>query len=137
MRVYNYYTSFLFGAVALIAQRTPYRSLQLLYQSLYGLSILNHAKYYEDFPGKMLIKNTDKLTAHTIAAVSIFIALTHPRPQPLLMFTFWCCLAWIGMVYYVLQKSDLPGYEWEPWHASVHVAGAVGQVALLMHDIRG
>ena len=130
-RVYTYYTSFLFGLVALFAQTTPHVHIQLLYWGLYGTSILNHAKYYEPFPGKHLVKLVDKVIAHTITIASMYLALTHPHPQPLPMMIFWGCLTWIVLIYYVYEKSHLPGVEWEPWHATVHIACVVGQVALL------
>lgn len=137
MRVYTFYTSFVFGVVALMAQKTPYTTLQILNQVLYGLSILNHAKFYESsYPGKYIVKTLDKVTAHSIAVATIHIAVTHPDPEPLLMILYWTCLSWILLVYYVFKKSYLPGTAWEPWHASVHIAGAVGQIALLSNTKR-
>jgi hypothetical protein len=130
--MYTFYTSFLFGLVAVVAQTTRYTSLFYLNHLLYGLSILHHAKFYEPvYVGKKIIAIVDKITAHSIAILTSYIAITHPEPDTYLMSIYWGSLVWVFLVFYVLQKSQLPGTLWEPWHASIHIMGAIGQLALL------
>lgn len=131
MRVYTYYTSYLLTIVIACARFTKHTKIELLNLALLGTSILHHAKYYEQFPGKMIVKTLDRILAHAVGLATMYVAVTHPNPQPILMIVYWSCLTWIIMLYHVSGKSHLPGYAWEPWHASVHVAGAMGQIALL------
>jgi hypothetical protein len=133
MDIRTYYSSFAFGVVSWMAQYTPQRLIHFCFHSMFGLSVLNHGKYYEQFAGKDLMILLDKIIVHVTVAVSVYVALTMERPQPLLMFIFWGCLTWIAMVYYVFKLSFLPGTEWEPWHATVHFGGSIGEIALLGH----
>lgn len=131
--VRTYYSSFVFGIVATIAQYTPQRIIQICFHLLYGLSILNHSKHYEEFAGKELAVMLDKLIVNFTVAISVYVAINMPFPQPILMLIFWGSLTWMAMVYHVFRYSYLPGTEWEPWHATVHFAGAIGEIALLLH----
>lgn len=130
MQLTTYYSSFCFGIVSSIAFIKQHW-IAWFFQILYGTSILCHAKHDIEYEGKDVVTTTDKTIAHIIGAVSVYCALTHPRPRLLLMFTYWCCLTYIVYVYYVAKLSFLQHNEWIPWHASIHVVSSVGMLALL------
>jgi hypothetical protein len=128
----TYYSSFAFGIVALIAFSKKHW-IGWLFQVLYGTSVLYHAKYNEEYAGKEILHTIDKTTAHLIVGATILLALIQKKPILLCMFIYWCCLTYITYVYYVAKFSFLPGDEWIPWHASIHLAASAGVIALLSH----
>lgn len=74
----------------------------------------------------------DKLLVHVIVVYSVWLSLSAHHVAAASFSAFWLCLAYIVMVYYVAGLSHLPAGRWEAWHASLHVASCVGEIALLL-----
>lgn len=119
-----YYTSCLFAGLACLASRTKYHAP---ISALSVLSVLNHSKKHEVYPGRSTVKALDKALAHAIPLSMAYDA----RALPLTPHTalFWTCWLYIAYVYVVAQKSRLPEPEGPLWHASVHAASFMGGAA--------
>lgn len=126
------YTSFGFAIVSYIAYRKNKWLIGALFDAVYGLSVLNHGKYYQEFEGKEVFRAVDKVCVHMIVALSAWLALTDRSINLLSKFVFWMGLAYIAFVYYIAQYSHLPPGQWEPWHASIHLVSSAAETILLL-----
>jgi hypothetical protein len=105
--------------------------LGTLWQLLCGLSTINHMHAYITYKGKNIVRKVDTALAHAVVLTSIYFAMTE-FIKPLALWTFWVCLTYMTTIYYVADLSNLPNGSWEPWHASIHIAAVIGEMALLM-----
>ena len=124
----NYYSSFVFAVLPFFIEDRIMRTLMSIFA---GTSILHHAKKHETYPGKQTVAVLDKVLVHTIAAVYTLKALEKTCGQgqwSWLVGVYWLCLGYIISVYYVWRLSF--GRHGEAWHASVHLASAVGVLAI-------
>ena len=131
----TYYTSFLFAPVSYIAWYLGQPAVALLYNMLFGTSILHHAKYFDEYPGKYGVYMVDKCLAHTIVVLTMYIAVSNFVALTYGQLMYWFGLCWITYVFYIAKYSHLPGKAWIPWHASIHIVASIGTVALLT-DVR-
>ena len=101
-----YYTSFLILAPALYGQG---HVIGMLYTIMLGLSVLNHAKKHEAYPGKRLIEALDKLVAHVLALKLVFYAVTlrHIPEARTPLALFWWCLAYVAYNYHYKRRRVL------------------------------
>lgn len=125
MHMYTYYTSFLF---LLAAFRMAGSWLQTWMSIQACVSILHHAKYYDNYPGKRAVQYVDRFVAHYICIRSFKEALSVPWTQntyPNLM-VFYGCFIYIAVLYHMrLRIID----DW-PLHKTVHFAGLIGIMSL-------
>lgn len=127
------YTSFLFALVTYVAYCKNKWLLGALWHVVYGLSILNHSTHYHEFAIKKEIKFLDIICAHMAVLVSIWLALTKRRLIHLWsLYLFWSGLIYTILVYYIAGFSNLPNNQWEPWHASLHIVGAMCETAFIL-----
>lgn len=128
----TYYSAFCLGGVSFFAHlRGHWMCLPFLI--LYGTSIVHHAKYKEDFPGKYCVYIVDKVIAHFLVASSMVMALIVEEVMILPMTIYWLGVGWLIYVYYIGKQSHLPGDDWIPWHATIHIVASIGIVCLLLH----
>ena len=124
-----YYSSFLFGLVGVISHATW---MGPAFTLLMGVSILNHARYYEPtFSEREIVSVFDRLLAHTIAARTISDAISTkwtPKTAPYLAF-YYACLAWDISIYHIARRLLKEGYS-NTIHLTVHVATSAGVIAL-------
>jgi hypothetical protein len=91
-----------------------------------SLSLLHHGAYHgPHYPGKDAVRLLDRAAAHAVA-FSMAVAAARLRPRP---WDFWACLAWVVGVYYG-GLSFVPPPVGHAWHATTHLAGALGACAL-------
>jgi len=128
-----YYTSFLFGLASLHASYIREVPCHYGYLLLMGLSILTYSKWDEPFYGKRLVLIADRTLTHAacIYAVTRSIDLSIRYRTPLPMSVTTASIGWIIYVYYVAKLSWLPGNEWMPWQARIHVATAIGNHSIM------
>lgn len=95
------------------------------------LSILHHAKFFEEYDGKHAVKWLDRACAHFIFlrtckdAVTITASVYHAELW-FLIWTYYGCMMYIVLMYYgYLRKKNH-----ELLHMTIHFAGAIGCVAL-------
>lgn len=125
MQMYTYYTSFLF---LLTSFRTAGSWLQTWLAIQACVSILHHAKYYDDYPGKKMVQYIDRVVGHYIGIRSLIEALsvswtkyTYPN-----LIIYYTCLMYMTIVYHCrLRTVD----DW-PLHKTFHFAGAIGILSL-------
>jgi hypothetical protein len=125
------YTSLSFSMVSYVAFMKQMWFLGTLWQLLCGLSTINHMYTYRTYKGKYLVSNIDTALAHAVVLASIYFALTTPI-NPIALWIFWLCLAYMTTTYYVVGFSKFPNRSWEPWHASLHIAAVIGEIALML-----
>ena len=140
-----YYTSLLFGVVACFTKDSWIQPCMI---ALMGLSVINHAKVFDSYPGKRLVVYTDRALAHSIGLVSLIKsreiyknALTIYTPEGL-MLSVYCPLAvyylstgWCAYTYYaktVWMTHDMRGHDF--WHGSVHACASLGIYALYIAE---
>jgi hypothetical protein len=105
--------------------------LGTLWHMLCGLSTINHMHAYICYKGKDVVKSVDKALAHAVVLTSIHFATTTPINN-MALWIFWICLAYMTIIYYVADLSRLPNRSWELWHASIHIAALIGEMALML-----
>jgi hypothetical protein len=127
----TYYSSFLFAPVSYYALYKDVLPVAILFNLLFGTSILHHAKYFDTYPGKRCVYIVDKMLAHATVAVTLYVSVAYFERIMVGHLLYWCGLSWITYVYYIAKLSHLPGKLWVPWHMSLHVAASMGTVALL------
>jgi xanthosine utilization system XapX-like protein len=124
-----------FGVVALWCRGSSW--LSVAFTALQAVSVLNHARLHEQYPGKRLVHMCDKLLVHGIGLGCLYTAireqLSEPPPvalQSKMLFVFWTSMLYINVVYYVFHKRCCTTAAWEKWHISIHIVGALGAMAL-------
>jgi len=132
MTAITVYTSFCFSFVSMIAFYKRLQTLGILWQILCGLSTFNHIYTYQEYRGKILIKNIDTTFAHIVTMTSIHLALTTNTNSAASLLIFWSSLLYMALIYYVFGMSHLPNNKWEPWHASLHIVAIIGETSLLL-----
>lgn len=125
------YTSLSFSMVSYVAFMKQMWFLGTLWQLLCGLSTINHMHTYIGYKGKDVVRNVDTALAHAVVLTSIYFAMTSPINY-ISLWVFWVCLAYMATIYYVADLSHLPNRSWEPWHASIHIAAVIGEMALML-----
>jgi hypothetical protein len=96
-------------------------------------SIIVHGSLYQKYKYKNLIWKFDKSLAHILGLISIFLAL---KQKPLItkyLIIYWLCLIYILVIYYVYDLSNEKNKNWEIYHASIHIMGSIGMLALLFN----
>lgn len=134
MSVPLYYTSFLILAPALYGQGTL---IGMLYTTMIGLSVLNHSKKHEEYPGKAVVECADKVVAHCLAGTLVWTAWHLEASLPLAL--FWWSLAYVVHNYYYSRRhilrssacaSDLDD-TLARHHALFHAAAVFGGMCVL------
>lgn len=129
-----YYSSFLFGTIAIHAYfiRDLYYNISFLF--LMGISILNHARMYDE-NGNLIncierdvVGIIDRILAHIITIISAYHAYQYPLGFDI--FLYWISLVYTGYIYYTKCKhaSDPKNI----WHASIHLISVLGIHSLLL-----
>lgn len=119
--MYTYYSSFAFLAVSLLTAGSwmqPYLSV------LSATSILHHAKFYQNYPGRRIVQWVDRGLAHLVGFRAMYdlstTAITNANQW--MIYTTYVCFFYVAMVYHGrLRHID----DW-PLHKSIHVIGAFG-----------
>ena len=119
-----YYTSFLFGSVVVHAYTVRLAWLHHMYLLVTMLSILNHAKWFDSYPGKLIVQTTDKTLAHTIAALLIINIMKTTVCITIAKIGFWYCIATVAAIFYVPKDSNSPAAF--RWHAVLHTVSTIG-----------
>ena len=105
-----YYSSFLILLPIFYGQGTL---LGALYTLLLGVSVLNHAKKHETYPGKRWVEVTDKVIVYAIASTQIFYAImliNNPNCLfPLAL--FWSCFIYVVYNYHFKRRAILKQQE--------------------------
>lgn len=125
------YTSFLFALVSHIAYTKQVWLSAVLWNFMCAMSVLNHAKVYDDYIEKRYVFIVDYVVVHCAIITSMIFAVT----EEIILISkilYWLALMYGIIVYHIFNKSYLPGNLWIPWHASLHVMGCFGQCALLL-----
>jgi hypothetical protein len=127
----TYYTSFLFAPVSYYALYKEVWYVAFVFNILFGTSILHHAKYFDTYVGKRYIYLVDKFLAHAAVAATMYMSVAEFERVVVGHMIYVCGLLWITYVYYIAELSHLPGRQWIPWHASIHIVASIGTSALL------
>ena len=124
-----YYSSFLLALPAYYGEGSLIGRLFLL---LFGLSVLNHAKKTEDYPGKGLVEALDRSVGHALAVIMARRAIQLPTRDVML---FWSCLAYVIYNYHIARpRMVILGRTPDAiarMHLSFHVASVIGSLSLL------
>lgn len=119
--MYTYYSSFAFLAVSLMTAGSwmqPYLSV------LSATSILHHAKFYQNYPGRSIVQTLDRGMAHLVGFRALYdashIAITEANRWYIYM--CYCCFLYVAVIYHGrLRHVD----DW-PLHKSIHVVASFG-----------
>jgi hypothetical protein len=132
-------TSFIFGAVAIKGFYLRQAFYNIAFTWLMGLSILNHARMY-DVTGmhintldRWVIRKLDTLVAHAVFIYSGWDALKLPMSFGIVV--YWWCAIWTVAVYYIKSRHIYRSGVKE-WHASIHIASAIGVSAMMMEKAK-
>ena len=125
-----FFTSFLFGPVALHACIKKKYFTSLLYMLQYGFSVLHHANYTNtDYLGGSIVAFTDKLLAK-INYLRGALMIIKKRDKIL-----YTTIVYIPVVYYTnMSKDCYKPYQLDSrvmWHASIHVCASIVMHRLL------
>lgn len=129
-----YYSSFAFSTIAIHAYFVRETLYNIGFTLLYGLSILNHAKMYNDngtvsrhYPGKTAIRVVDVLLAHSMTLFAIHD--TWALAMTMQSLFVWGTIGYTMTVYYLKCKlsCDLNNV----YHVSIHLVSSMGMHALL------
>ena len=129
------YTSFSFGIVSVIAFHKRLWLLGTLWQMLYGVSVLNHSLYYNDYTLKKYVDIVDRTLAHTIIIISCHYAITQEL-YIISLFMYWICLSYMTHIYYIADLSHLPNGKGVKWHSQLHLAAFIGELFLFLGDVK-
>lgn len=101
-----YYTSFLILAPALYGQGTL---IGQLYTLILGLSVLNHGKKTEAYPGKYYVELLDRAIGHILACVLVWTALKLKDVENarLPLSLFWWSIAYVAYNYHFKRRQIL------------------------------
>jgi hypothetical protein len=128
----TYYSSFLLGIVVHYAFIKSHW-IAYPYVLVYGTSILHHAKYFEEYPGKHVLITIDRVLVHVMCASMFYVALTLKNIRIVPYSIFWCGISWMYYLYYIGKQCHLPGTQWIKWHTTLHAASTIGMICLLSH----
>ena len=89
-----YYSSFLILLPIFYGEGTL---LGRLYTLLLGISVLNHAKKHDVYPGKQLVQVIDKAIVYAIACTQIYYAIIYRNnaEYSIVLILFWCCFVYV------------------------------------------
>lgn len=119
--MYTYYSSFAFVLVSLF---TPGSWMQPYLSVLSATSILHHAKFYQNYPGRWIVKLIDRAMAHIVALRALHDAtqLVITDTNRMKLYVAYFCLAYVVATYHGrLRYVD----DW-PLHKSMHVVASIG-----------
>lgn len=91
-----YYTAMGFVSVIFHAYMVQHHTVHALFLLLLPLSVLNHAKYYEDFKGKGLVYKVDAFLA---SMIPIYGGIFIPKILSIYSCIFWLCLTVNAVIY--------------------------------------
>lgn len=121
------YTSFILCIPALLSNDYIMR---VGYTLLTCLSILHHAKYYGEYPGKEWVDDIDTKLVIVLTLYTIVLASTTPFSIYLLL--YWVCLLYIYSAHYGFGYTYQEGKCGDLWHSSVHIVAIFGVVCLMI-----
>jgi hypothetical protein len=99
-----YYTSFLILLPIFYGEGT---FLGRLYTLLLGISVLNHAKKKDTYPGKQTVETIDKIIVYAIACTQIYYAIIYRNQTEyhFILTLFWCCFIYVIYNYHIKRRS--------------------------------
>lgn len=110
---YTFYTSFLFVIIVYLA--TGF--LRALFLVLTPVSVLYHAKYYDEYQGKQVVKVVDKALCWLAIAHTLHLSIQVESISHHLVL-YWLCLGFIVAVYCTTDSWRV--------HEAIHIACVVG-----------
>ena len=129
-----YYSSFLILLPVFYGEGTL---LGRLYTLLLGVSVLNHAKKYDVYPGKALVEIIDKVIVYTIACTEIYHAIIFSACNFRIMSIFWICFIYVVYNYHfkrrfiLKMRHDDMENQLVITHVLFHIACNVGGLVIM------
>ena len=125
-----YYTSFLFGLVAIHGALINEKFVEYGFIIMMGLSILNYAKFNKNYKGKKIIQLFDKTLAHIltiyyiIRSFNISYIYNNCLPSILGIITIINLL----YIFHISKLSRYPRPNWKFWAGIIHIHVAVSSI---------
>lgn len=132
-----YYTSLLIITNAIHSSVACWYSAEYALICLLGASVLQHAKYYDTYPGKKVVYLCDIALTHYIflrgnwEAYQIYqiVGMTSGMCLHYILSMFSTCIAIYS--FYLWEHFDSSGRSWRPFHCIFHISGSVAGHLLL------
>jgi hypothetical protein len=126
-----YYTSLLFITNVIHASMVCYRTCEYLTLFLTASSILHHGKYYDSYPGKGLVLNTDRtivasiylMGLHRLYAIYNLIGINYIYNMSLLSLLFTSVTG--GASIFFEDTLTRMNIRWQNVHAIFHVSACI------------
>lgn len=131
MILYTYYTSFLFIFTSFAA---PTVNLEKSLALLSCTSILHHAKFFEQYPGKDTIIFIDRSLAHYITIMSFIWSLNiswRIGHNYLYLTGYYICLSYVILIYYTYLKYNTNFTV----HGTMHISSFLGLYLLFQTNL--
>lgn len=103
--------------------------IRILFLALACTSILYHAFYFDEYPGKHMLDKSDRILAHVVIGY-MFLKVFVTVPSKLNILILSACLCYITYVYYIGNRIWQEGTEGYLWHASIHIVGVIAAIII-------
>lgn len=129
-----YYSSFLFGTIAIHAYFICDLYYNVSFILLMGTSILNHGLMYDQNGNKIytndryIIATVDRIVAHLLSFISIYHA--YLLPLSIEISIYWMCLICSAYIYYIKCMNSIDPKN--IWHAAIHIMSVISIHSLLI-----
>lgn len=127
--MYTYYSSFAFIGVSLLATGSW---MQSWLSVLGATSILHHAKYYENYPGRELVQIADRTAAHVVGFRALWdLSNVEITPEnSMAVMACYTMFAYVAVVYHTYLRNQ------DRWtlHSTIHYIGAIS--LWLLHQLQ-
>jgi len=91
---------------------------------LIPIAVLNHAKNHEEYSGKTLVRNIDRILSHIYAVIMALDILQHA--VCIYTIQFFCCLLYTIYAFHCLKHVQQDERVSQFVHASMHAVSSYG-----------
>jgi hypothetical protein len=123
------YTPTLFSSVIIHAACKGNLIMYSLMTGLMITSLILHGKWYDEYPGKKLVRDLDILFAHITVGYTLFLNLYNP------LTSIWTWITYVSIGYIItIYHFEIKPYSYmRPYlHATMHIIGALGSNTVLI-----